>query len=128
MIVEHQAETNKLEDVKNVNELTFLLFILPQVFALTHCSNVTGNVAPIEEMTVAAKQVCDAIVVVDAAQSMPHPHLRIDVSKIDVDFLAFSAHKMLGPTGVGCLYGKFTVRPTLFALYFALQQLTVMTY
>lgn len=83
-----------------------LLKLNPKVVALTHCSNVTGNVAPIEEMTIAAKKACNAIVVVDAAQSMPYPHLRIDVSKIDVDFVAFSAHKMLGPTGVGCLYGK----------------------
>ncbi|WDE02354.1 aminotransferase class V-fold PLP-dependent enzyme [Thalassomonas actiniarum] len=83
-----------------------LLKLKPKVVVLTHCSNVSGNIAPIEEMTIAAKEACDAIVVVDAAQSMPHPHLRIDVSKIDVDFVAFSAHKMLGPTGVGCLYGK----------------------
>ncbi|ODB36261.1 cysteine desulfurase [Pseudoalteromonas sp. BMB] len=96
-------DSNGQIDMDHYHEL---LKLNPKVVALTHCSNVTGNVAPIEEMTVAAKQACDAIVVVDAAQSMPHPHLRIDVSKIDVDFLAFSAHKMLGPTGVGCLYGK----------------------
>lgn len=83
-----------------------LLKLKPKVVVLTHCSNVTGTVAPIEQMTKDAKEACDAIVVVDAAQSMPHPHLRIDVSKLDVDFVAFSAHKMLGPTGVGCLYGK----------------------
>ena len=83
-----------------------LLKLSPKVVALTHCSNVTGNVAPIEEMARAAKAASDAIVVVDAAQSIPHPHLRIDVSKVDVDFVAFSGHKMLGPTGIGCLYGK----------------------
>jgi cysteine desulfurase/selenocysteine lyase len=86
-----------------------LLKLKPKAVVLTHCSNVTGNVAPIEQMAIAAKEACDAIVIVDAAQSIPHPHLRIDVSKIPVDFVAFSGHKMLGPTGVGCLYGKSTM-------------------
>jgi cysteine desulfurase/selenocysteine lyase len=86
-----------------------LLKLKPKVVVLTHCSNVTGNVAPIEQMAIAAKEACDAIVVVDAAQSIPHPHLRIDVSKLLIDFVAFSGHKMLGPTGVGCLYGKSSI-------------------
>ncbi len=50
------------------------------------------------------RRCCDAVIVLDAAQSLPHE--RIDVGKLDVDFVAFSAHKMLGPTGVGCLYGR----------------------
>lgn len=83
-----------------------LLQLKPKVVVLTHCSNVTGTVAPIGQMAIAAKEASDAIVVVDAAQSIPHPHLRIDVSKMEVDFVAFSAHKMLGPSGLGCLYGK----------------------
>lgn len=86
-----------------------LLKLKPKVVVLTHCSNVTGNVAPIEQMATAAKEASDAIVVVDAAQAIPHPHLRIDVSKLDIDFFAFSGHKMLGPTGIGCLYGKSTM-------------------
>ena len=90
-------------DFDHFNEL---LQLKPKVVVLTHCSNVTGTIAPIEQMAIAAKEACDAIVVVDAAQSIPHPHLRINVSKIPVDFVAFSGHKMLGPTGVGCLYGK----------------------
>jgi cysteine desulfurase/selenocysteine lyase len=81
-----------------------LLGLNPKVVALTHCSNVTGAIAPIEAMAAAAKERCGAIVVVDAAQSAPH--LRIDVSELTVDFIAFSAHKMLGPCGVGCLYGR----------------------
>lgn len=90
----------------NVEHYHELLKLKPKVVVLTHCSNVTGTVAPIREMAMAAKEACDAIVVVDAAQSIPHPHLRIDVSQILVDFVAFSGHKMLGPTGIGCLYGK----------------------
>ena len=90
----------------NLDQYYKLLTLKPKVVVLTHCSNVTGSVAPIEEMAIAAKEACDAIVVVDAAQSIPHPHMRIDVSKLPVDFVAFSGHKMLGPTGVGCLYGK----------------------
>ncbi|UAA39452.1 aminotransferase class V-fold PLP-dependent enzyme [Paraneptunicella aestuarii] len=93
-------------DLEHYHEL---LKLKPKVVVLTHCSNVSGNVAPIEQMAIAAKEACDAIVVVDAAQSIPHPHLHIDVSKIPVDFVAFSGHKMLGPTGVGCLYGKSEV-------------------
>lgn len=81
-----------------------LLRLNPKVVALTHCSNVTGAVAPVQAMARAAKEACGAVVVVDAAQSIPHA--RIDVSALSVDFLAFSAHKMLGPTGVGCLYGQ----------------------
>lgn len=75
----------------------------PKVVAITHCSNVTGVYAPLKEITEAAKN-AGAIVVVDGAQSVPHR--RVNVSELDIDFLAFSAHKMLGPTGIGVLYGK----------------------
>lgn len=80
-----------------------LLQLNPKVVALTHCSNVTGIYHPIEQMIKAAKAV-GAIVVVDAAQSIPHR--KVNVKELDVDFLSFSAHKMLGPTGVGVLYGR----------------------
>ncbi|OBP16547.1 cysteine desulfurase [Rheinheimera sp. SA_1] len=75
----------------------------PKVVCLTHCSNVTGIYLDLEVMIAMAKEV-GALVVVDAAQSIPHR--RIDVRALNIDFLAFSAHKMLGPTGVGVLYGK----------------------
>jgi cysteine desulfurase/selenocysteine lyase len=75
----------------------------PKVVALSHCSNVTGAYIPLAEMVRAAKAY-GAIVVVDAAQSIGHRPC--DVAALGVDFLAFSSHKMMGPTGVGVLYGR----------------------
>lgn len=71
--------------------------------SLTHISNVLGAVNPIKELTQMVHQV-GAIMVVDGAQSVPH--MAVDVVELDVDFFAFSGHKMLGPTGIGVLYGK----------------------
>lgn len=71
--------------------------------SITHVSNVLGVINPIKEITRLAHQV-GAIMVVDGAQSTPH--IAIDVLDLDVDFFAFSGHKMLGPTGIGVLYGK----------------------
>jgi len=75
----------------------------PKVVSLTHCSNVSGLYAPLEKMTQMAKE-AGAIVVVDGAQSVPHR--RVNVNRMNIDFLAFSGHKMLGPTGIGVLYGR----------------------
>jgi len=74
-----------------------------KVVAISGMSNVTGAIGPIAEITAAAHAV-GAIVVMDGAQSVPH--MNTDVSDLGVDFLAFSAHKMLGPTGIGGLWGK----------------------
>ncbi len=74
-----------------------------KIVALTHVSNVLGYQTPIEEIIEIAHQQ-DAIVCVDAAQSVPHQ--RVDVRALDCDFLAFSGHKMCGPTGIGVMYGK----------------------
>ncbi|WP_328433268.1 aminotransferase class V-fold PLP-dependent enzyme [Streptomyces sp. NBC_00425] len=76
----------------------------PKVVALTHCSNVTGVVHPVAELIAEIRSATDAVIVLDAAQSLPHE--RINVRDLDVDFLAFSMHKMLGPTGVGVLFGR----------------------
>ncbi|MDO5031554.1 cysteine desulfurase [Corynebacterium sp.] len=74
-----------------------------KVVAFTHQSNVTGAVAPVEELVARARTV-GALVVLDACQSVPH--MSVDFHALDVDFAAFSGHKMCGPTGVGVLYGK----------------------
>ncbi len=75
-----------------------------KVVALTYVSNVMGYITPVEEIIKLAHEV-GAVVILDAAQAVPH--MQIDVKKLDVDFLAFSAHKILGPTGFGILYGKY---------------------
>jgi cysteine desulfurase/selenocysteine lyase len=80
-----------------------LLNLQPKIVAFTHMSNVLGTITPAKEMISLAHQ-AGAITILDAAQSVPH--LPVDVQDLDVDFMAFSAHKMLGPTGIGGLYGK----------------------
>lgn len=75
----------------------------PRLVAFTHMSNVLGTINPVQEMIAQAHAV-EAIVLVDGAQSVPH--LPVDVQALDADFYCFSAHKMLGPTGIGVLYGK----------------------
>ena len=74
-----------------------------KVLALAEITNVVGDIRPIKEITKLAHE-NNAFVVVDGAQSVPH--LKTDVIDSDVDFLAFSGHKMCGPTGIGVLYGK----------------------
>ncbi len=73
------------------------------VLAITHASNVTGIVNPVKEIIREAKKL-GITTVLDTAQSMPH--MKIDVKELGTDFLVFSGHKMLGPTGTGGLYGK----------------------
>jgi cysteine desulfurase/selenocysteine lyase len=74
-----------------------------RVVAIAHVSNVTGFVAPVAEIVALAHQ-AGAVVVLDACQSAPHR--RLDLPALGVDFAAFSGHKMLGPTGIGVLYGR----------------------
>lgn len=74
-----------------------------KVLAFTHQSNVTGAIAPVAELVRRAREV-GAVVVLDACQSVPH--LPVDFRALDIDFAAFSGHKMLGPSGVGVLYGR----------------------
>lgn len=80
-----------------------LLSRTPKLVAFTHMSNVLGTINPAADIIRMAHS-AGAITVVDAAQSVPH--LKVDAQALDADFLAFSAHKMCGPTGIGALYGK----------------------
>ena len=87
-----------LENVKkSITEKT-------KVISIAHITNVVGDIRPIKEITKYAHE-NNILVVVDAAQSIPH--MKYDIVDLDIDFLAFSAHKMYGPTGVGILYGKY---------------------
>ena len=89
--------TIKLESVESVmSEKT-------KIVAIAHVSNVLGTVNDIKSIAKIAHD-NDAYIVVDGAQAVPH--MTVDVQDLDVDFYAFSSHKMLGPTGVGVLYGK----------------------
>lgn len=74
-----------------------------KVISIAHITNVVGDIRPIKEIIDYAHK-NDILVIVDGAQSVPH--IKVDVQDLDIDFLAFSAHKMCGPTGVGILYGK----------------------
>ncbi|RPF50346.1 cysteine desulfurase [Aquisalibacillus elongatus] len=89
--------TISLEDVKEtVTSKT-------KIVAMSQVSNVLGTINPIKEVAQIAHD-NGAVIVVDAAQSVPH--MSVDVQDLDVDFFAFSGHKMCGPTGIGVLYGK----------------------
>lgn len=94
---------NNLVTVEKVKEA-----ITPntKVISLAHITNVLGDTRPIKEISKIAHD-NNIYMVVDGAQSVPH--IKVDVKDLDIDFLAFSAHKMLGPTGVGVLYGKYNL-------------------
>ncbi len=87
-------------DLSNIDDI-----ITPKtrLLAMMHMSNVLGTINPVAELTESAHQQ-GAIVLADGAQAVPH--MAVDVKALGVDFYAFSSHKMLGPTGVGVLYGK----------------------
>jgi len=83
-----------------------LLKLKPKLLALTQMSNVLGTVNPVREI-VRSAHAAGAKVLIDAAQSVAH--MTVDVREMDADFMAFSAHKMCGPTGIGALYGKLEI-------------------
>jgi cysteine desulfurase/selenocysteine lyase len=91
------------EGLLDLGEYQRLLGLGPRLVSFTHMSNVLGTINPAKEIIQRAHQ-AGAITVLDGAQSVPH--FPVNVQDLDVDFLAFSAHKMCGPTGIGVLYGK----------------------
>ena len=87
----------------NLSQIPDLITDKTKVVALTHQSNVLGTINPMGEIVKAAHAV-GAVVVLDACQSVPH--MKVDVSQLGVDFLTFSGHKTVGPTGVGIMWGR----------------------
>lgn len=86
-----------------IDDLKKVITPKTKVISIAHITNVIGDKRPIEEVIKYAHE-NNILVVIDGAQSIPH--INVDVQKLDIDFLAFSAHKMCGPTGVGVLYAK----------------------
>jgi cysteine desulfurase/selenocysteine lyase len=87
----------------DLSQITQLITGKTKVVALTHQSNVLGTINPLSEIVAAAHAV-GAVVVLDACQSVPH--MKVDVAELDIDFLSFSGHKTVGPTGVGIMWGR----------------------
>ena len=87
----------------DLTQIPDLINAKTKVVALTHQSNVLGTINPMDEIATAAHAV-GAVVVLDACQSVPH--MKVDVSQLGVDFLTFSGHKTVGPTGVGIMWGR----------------------
>lgn len=96
MYINENCEIDENEIENKIDENT-------KIVSIAHVSNVLGIKNNIEKIVKKAREV-GAIIIVDAAQAVPH--MKIDVKKLDVDFLAFSGHKMYAPMGIGVLYGK----------------------
>lgn len=99
----------------NISNLKKIISPKTKVMSIAHITNVVGDIRPLKEMIQLAHQ-NNILVLVDGAQSVAH--MPVDVQDLDIDFLAFSAHKMYGPTGVGVLYGKekllSNIQPTIY--------------
>jgi cysteine desulfurase/selenocysteine lyase len=91
-----------------INAEDFKIDRTTKLVSITHASNVLGTILPVEEICELAHEQ-GALVLVDGAQSVPH--LPVNVKRMDCDFLAFSGHKMLGPTGIGVLFSKHELEP-----------------
>ena len=87
----------------DLSQIPDLINTKTKVVALTHQSNVLGTINPMAEIATAAHAI-GAVVVLDACQSVPH--MKVDVAQLGVDFLTFSGHKTVGPTGIGILWGR----------------------
>jgi cysteine desulfurase/selenocysteine lyase len=108
MICEARGASLKVIPINDAGELDMeayanLLTDKTKIVAVNHVSNALGTINPVKQIIDQAHQK-NIPVLIDGAQSIPH--LKVDVKALDCDFYAFSAHKMMGPTGVGILYGK----------------------
>ena len=113
LVAEMKGAKIKVIPVKDDGDLDLaalpeLLTPRTKMVAVAHVSNSVGTVNPIAEIIATVRKLApQAKILIDAAQSSSH--IKIDVQKLDCDFLAFSGHKMYGPTGIGVLYGKYEV-------------------
>lgn len=113
LVAEMKSAKIKVIPVKDDGDLDLaalpnLLTPRTKMVAVAHVSNSVGTVNPIEEIIATVRKLApQSKILIDAAQSSSH--IKIDVQKLDCDFLAFSGHKMYGPTGIGVLYGKYDV-------------------
>ena len=108
MLCEEKGAILKVVPINNngeflMDEFENLLSDKTKLVSVTHVSNTLGTINPVKEIIAKAHQK-GAFVIIDGAQAVPHT--KVDVQDLDCDFYVFSAHKMLGPTGVGILYGK----------------------
>ena len=94
------------DGVLDLDAFDRLLSERTRVLALAHVSNVLGTINPVADLCAKARRV-GAVTVVDGAQAVPH--MPLDISALNCDFYAFSGHKMLGPTGIGVLWGRYPV-------------------
>lgn len=121
-VVGVRKENGFLEIIRDDNEidkrkLAGIINKKTKIFALTYVSNVLGTVNPVKKIVQAVKEINDRIIIVlDAAQALPH--FKVDVQDLGVDFLAASGHKMLAPTGIGILWGKYSLLKKTKPVYF----------
>jgi cysteine desulfurase/selenocysteine lyase len=109
----------------DLSDIDKLISPKTKLVALTHMSNVLGTINPVEEIIELAHR-RGAVVLVDGAQSVPH--LPVNVNNMQADFLAFSSHKMLGPTGLGVLYGKEELLNMMEPVIFGGEMISEVTY
>ncbi len=103
--IDEEGNLNLEFRIQNSELLKQIITKKTKILALTYVSNVLGTINPVKEIIKEAKKINpEIIVIIDAAQAVPH--LKIDVQDLGADFIVFSSHKMLGPTGVGILWGK----------------------
>ena len=115
-------DSNGYLDLSHINDI---INSRTKLVALTHMSNVLGTINPVEEIIALAHK-AGAVALIDGAQSVPH--LPVDARAMDADFLAFSGHKMLGPTGVGILYGKEELLQNMTPVTFGGEMISLVTF